>query len=171
MERQFATFFIGNSRFGIDILMVREINRHLDITPTERSPECVRGLLNLRGQLVTVIDLGIRLGLGPQKIGPESRCLVLKTSADLASLQESGILDDDTANDVTGLLIDRVGDMITIDEKELEPPPANMTGVDSKYLSNVVKLEDDLMIALRVGEILQLGSAQKEVSASSGMHR
>jgi len=169
MERQFATFFIGNSRFGIDILMIREINRHLEITPTERAPEYVRGLLNLRGQLVTVIDLGIRLGLGPQEIGPESRCLVLKTSSDLAALHDSGKLSDDTANDVIGLLIDRVGDMVTVEESELEPPPANISGVDSKFLSNVAKLDEDLMIALRVGEILSLESDQKEAKASAGM--
>lgn len=156
MERQFATFYIGSARFGIDILMVREINRHLEITPAERAPECVRGLLNLRGQVVTVIDLGIRLGLGPRVITPESRCLVLKTSSDLAVHQKAGLLDDDTSNDVIGFLIDRVGDMVTVGEKDLEPAPANLSGVDGRFLAAVAKLEDGLMVLLKTREILEM---------------
>ncbi len=156
MERQFATFYIGNARFGIDILMVREINRHLEITPAERAPEFVRGLLNLRGQVVTVIDLGVRLGLGPRVITPESRCLVLKTSSDLAVHQKAGLLNDDTSNDVIGFLIDRVGDMVTVGEKDLEPAPANISGVDGQFLLAVAKLEDGLMVALKTREILDV---------------
>ncbi len=156
MERQFATFYLGDARFGIDILMVREINRHLEITPAERAPDFVRGLLNLRGQVVTVIDLGVRLGLGEREIGPESRCLVLKTSSDLAVHQKAGLLEDDTSNDVIGLLIDRVGDMVTVGDKDLEPAPANISGVDGRFLSAVAKLEDDLMVALRTREILDV---------------
>jgi len=156
MERQFATFYIGNARFGIDILMVREINRHLEITPAERAPDFVRGLLNLRGQVVTVIDLGVRLGLGPRVITPESRCLVLKTSSDLAVHQKAGLLNDDTSNDVIGFLIDRVGDMVTIGEKDLEPAPANISGVDGQFLQAVAKLEDGLMVALKTHEILDV---------------
>ncbi|MCK4305580.1 MAG: chemotaxis protein CheW [Candidatus Eisenbacteria sp.] len=159
MDRQFATFFLGDARFGIDILMVREINRHLDITPVDRAPEFLRGLLNLRGQIVTVIDLGIRLGIGPRVIGRASACLVLKTSSDLAKHQEAGLLEDDTADDVIGLLIDRVGDMVSIDEREIEPAPANVGAVDGKYLSGVVKLDDGLMAALRAKEVLGLGAA------------
>lgn len=159
MERQFATFYLGNARFGIDILMVREINRHLEITPTERAPEFVRGLLNLRGQVVTVIDLGVRLGLGPRVITPESRCLVLKTSADLAVHQKAGRLDDDSSNDVIGFLIDSVGDMVTVGDKDLEQAPANISGVDGRFLSAVAKLEDGLMIALRTREILDVQAA------------
>lgn len=159
MERQFATFYLGDARFGIDILMVREINRHLEITPAERAPDFVRGLLNLRGQVVTVIDLGVRLGLGPRVIGPESRCLVLKTSADLAVHQKAGRLEDDTSQDVIGFLIDRVGDMVTVGEKDLEPAPANISGVEGRFISAVAKLDDGLMVALRTGEALDVKAA------------
>ena len=159
MERQFATFFLGKARFGIDILMVREINRHLEITPAERAPDFVRGLLNLRGQIVTVIDLGIRLGLGPRVIGPESRCLVLKTSSDLTRHQAAGRLDDNTVEDVIGLLIDRVGDMVTVGDREMEPPPANISGVDGRFLAGVAKLDDGLMVALRAREVLGVEAA------------
>ena len=159
MERQYATFYLGDARFGIDILMVREINRHLEITPTEKTPKYVRGLLNLRGQIVTVIDLGVRLGLGAREIGPESRCLVLKTSADIAVHRRAGLLDDDTAPDVIGLLIDRVGDMVTVSENELDPAPANISGVEGRFLANVIKLDGGLIVALRAREVLDVEAA------------
>ncbi|OPZ20840.1 MAG: Chemotaxis protein CheW [candidate division BRC1 bacterium ADurb.BinA364] len=154
MERQFSTFFIGDDLFGIDILMVNEINRNLDITPVEKAPDYVRGLMNLRGQIVTVLDLGVRLGMGPREIGSKSRCIVLKVSSDLKAHQAAGRLRDDTANDVVGLLVDRVGDMVAVDEAEIEPPPANVNGVEGKYLSGVVKLPDALMVTLRAREVL-----------------
>ncbi len=154
MDLQYATFYVGSGRFGIDILTVREINRHLDITPIERGPEYVRGLLNLRGQIVTVIDLGVRLGMGPRKIGSDSRCIVLKTTADLDARQSMSESNENTSNDLIGLLIDKVGDMVSLTSQELEAAPANVSGVDSKYITGVAKLSDGLMVALRTGEVL-----------------
>ncbi len=159
MDLQYATFYVGRGRFGINILTVREINRHLDITPVERAPDYVRGLLNLRGQIVTVVDLGVRLGLGPRTIGPESRCIVLKTTADMNLNRSTNLTEDSTSEDLIGLLIDQVGDMVSLTDKELEPAPANVSGVDSKYISGVAKLSDGLMVALRTREILSLEEA------------
>ena len=82
-NRQFITFYLGEDLFGLDILLVREINRHLELTRVDRTPEFVRGLMNLRGQIVTVLDLGIRLGIGARAIERESSCIVLKTRGEL----------------------------------------------------------------------------------------
>ncbi len=169
MERQFSTFYLGRALFGLDILLVREINRHLDLTPVDRAPDYVRGLLNLRGQIVTVVDLGIRLGLEPRRIGSESRCVVLKTTTELRSQEGTEELDDDTVDDVVGLLIDRVGDMVSVDSAEIEPPPANVGVVEGRFLSGVVKLEGDLMVILRAKEVLARGtSAQVVATATAG---
>ena len=154
MDLQYATFHVGAGRFGIDILTVREINRHLEITPIERGPEYVRGLLNLRGQIVTVIDLGVRLGMGPRKIDSNSRCIVLKTTSDLDTRKSLSATNENTSNDLIGLLIDKVGDMVSLTSNELEAAPANVSGVDGKYIAGVAKLPDGLMVALRTGEIL-----------------
>ena len=159
MDRHYATFYVGSGCFGIDILTIREINRHLDITPVERAPEYVCGLLNLRGQIVTVLDLGARLGLGSRNIGPASRCIVLKTTSDMAMNRSKTLSDDSTSDDLIGLLIDRVGDMITLTDEDLEPAPANISGVDNKFISGVVKLPNGLMVALRTGEILATTAA------------
>jgi chemotaxis signal transduction protein len=68
---------------GINILFLREINRHIDLTPVDLAPSYVCGLMNLRGQIVTVIDLGVRLGLPPRKITAETGCIVLKSFKEL----------------------------------------------------------------------------------------
>ena len=79
MTKQFVTFRIDGDLLGLDVLRVREINRILDITPVASAPDYVRGLVNLRGQTVTVFDLGIRLGLTPRFITEESHNVVLET--------------------------------------------------------------------------------------------
>ena len=79
--RQFATFRLGGQTFGIDVRIIREINRILDITPLPFSADYVRGLINLRGQIVTILDLGVRLGLPRKATGPDSHNIILKKSS------------------------------------------------------------------------------------------
>lgn len=156
MTRQFTSFYLGDAIFGVDILMTREINRHLDLTPVELVPEFIRGLLNLRGQIVTVLDLGIKLGLSQRQITNNSRILILKSNAELHSHLQSGQLQDSTSDDLVGLLIDGVGDMVTVESNEIEPPPSNLGGVDRRYLNGVVKLNNELMATLEVQRVLAL---------------
>ena len=153
---QFTTFYLGDSLFGIDVLLVREINKNLDITVVDPSPDFVMGLMNLRGQIVAVTDLGIRLGLEKRTITPSTCCIVLKTTPELERIIDEGLISETTSNDFVGLIVDRISDMITVDEKEIEPPPANMGGVDGKYLGGVVKLNKALMATLKVSEILAM---------------
>ncbi|MFP4416904.1 MAG: chemotaxis protein CheW [Chitinivibrionales bacterium] len=154
--QQFATFYIGENLFGLDVLLVREINRNLDFTFVDRSSEYVVGLLNLRGQIVTVLDLGVRLGLGKRNITEGSRCVVLKTNAELPDVQKENGSRSTTADEIVGLLVDRIGDMVVIDEKEIEAPPANVGAVDGKFLSGVVKMENSLLVLLKTKEMLAI---------------
>lgn len=156
MERQFTTFRIAENLFGLDILLMREINRHLDITPVEQGPDFVRGLINLRGQIVTVLDPAIRIGLQGQEIGPLSRCLVLKTRAELFTQKDSGRLLESTGDDLVALLIDEVGDMISVEQEEIFPVPPHLKELDSRFLEGVVQLEDHLVSILCMRELLDL---------------
>ncbi len=132
----FVTFRIDEYLLGIDILKVREINRVLDITYVQHAREYIRGLINLRGQTVTVFDLGIRLGLKIRKITEASHNIVLKA-------------------DLVGLLVDSIGDVVEAREEEIEQPPANVGGITGKFIEGVVKLEDELLILLSVEKILE----------------
>ncbi len=133
--RQFVTFRINGHLLGLDVLHVREINRVLDITPVPRTPGYVRGLVNLRGMILTVFDLGVRLGLAPREIGPETHNVILK-------------------KEEVGLLVDAIGDVAMAEAEDVEPPPANVGGIESEFISGVVRLEDELLVVLSADRVV-----------------
>ncbi len=161
MKRQFVTFRIGEMLFGIDVLLVYEINRQLDIVPVAGAPEYVCGLLNLRGQIVTVIDLGVRIGVGDQKIRSESRCVVLRNSRMMSRFLEKGVVDDETGPDMIGLLVSRVEDIITVEHSDIEPPPAHLGDAAGRFSLGVIQTEAELLNVLRVREIVAFESAER----------
>ena len=153
-EKHFITFFLGEDYFGIDILLVRESYRNIDITPVALAPEFVRGLLNLRGQVVTVLDLGVRLNIGRRKLTDLSNIVILKTNYELERMEIDEPLLDRTTPDQVGLLVDRIGDVITVNESEIEPSPGHAGRVEERFLSGVIKLENRLLVTLNLPEIL-----------------
>jgi len=142
-SRQFVTFGIDDYLLGIDILKVREINRVLDITLVQHARTYVRGLINLRGQTVTVFDLGRRLGLALREIAEESHNIILK-------------------NDAVGLLVDSIGDVVVAQDDEIEQPPANVGGIEGKFIEGIVKLEKDLLVILSAEKILEYKAVKSE---------
>ena len=155
-NRQFITFYLGEDSFGLDILLVREINRNMDITKVDRAPAYVRGLMNLRGQIVTVLDLGVRLDIGARTICHESSCIVLKTRAELERHNDDAEPDEGAITDLVGLLVDRIGDVVTADSGDIDPPPARAGDVKGRFLEGVIKLEERLLITLKASEILKI---------------
>ncbi len=152
-ERQFVSFRVDDYLLGIDILLVREIIRNVDFTPVEQAPPAVRGLLNLRGQIITVFDLGPSLGLPVRKVVPTTRCIILKTDEEIAYLRETGLLGDHLPGDPLGLLVDGIGDVVAADDNDLEVPPANTSGLGAEGLHGVVKLDNQLLMVLALSAI------------------
>jgi purine-binding chemotaxis protein CheW len=135
---EMATFYVGNALFGMDILKVQEINKILDMTIVPQAPEYVKGILNLRGQIVTIIDLGIKLGLSSIEIGPETRNIIVNSK-----------------NEYIGLLVDRIGDVERASEDSIEVPPANIGGVKAQLFEGVYKKENSLIGILNVEKVLK----------------
>lgn len=132
---QFVTFRVDSYLLGIDILMIREINQVLDITEIPEASEHILGLINLRGQTITVFDLGIRLGMGSRKITPESHNIIFKYEA-------------------VGLLVDQIGDVVQVDDAEIEISPVRTGGIGSRYIEGIVKLSEELLLILSPEAIL-----------------
>lgn len=130
---QYATFYVGEQLMGVDLTYVHEINRHVEATPVPRAPAFVRGVINLRGEVVTVLDLRAVLGLDVDGAADEPRCVVI-----------------DAAGEKTGLLVDRVADVLALCPAQIDPPPANIGGVDGRRLSGVCRLEEELLVILDV---------------------
>jgi purine-binding chemotaxis protein CheW len=152
---QYSTFRLGDRLFGLDLLMIREINRILDITPVPHAKAHLRGLINLRGQIVTILDLGVRLGLPRQEISDSSHNIILKTGAELASARQEGAAAAHGAgSDLVGFLVDAIGDVVEADEATIEPPSANVSEAEGGFLSGVIKTEAGLLVLLDLNEVL-----------------
>ena len=135
---ELATFYIGGALCGMDILMVQEINKHLKMTKVPQAQEYVTGILNLRGEIVTVIDLGIKLGLSSTRISEKTRNIIVNSK-----------------DEHVGLLVDSIADVVQADSDKVEPAPANIGGVKGKYFEGVFKTEKSLIGILNVEEVLK----------------
>lgn len=135
---ELSTFYVGDALYGMDILRVQEINRLMDFTKVPQSPEYVMGIMNLRGQIVTVIDLSKKLGLSRTELKDESRNIIVNDQGEYI-----------------GLLVDRISDVVRSDRDKIEPPPSNMGGVQGKFLQGVYKMDKNLIGILNVEELLK----------------
>jgi len=156
-ERRFCTFYLGDECYGIDILTVREINRQVQITPARGAPGSVRGLMNLRGQIVTVIDPAVKLGYPPRELKKSTRLVILKTNADLAGLGLSKLATND---ELAGLWVDRISDVITVSEDQIAPAPPDQSGKNDHLLAAVVQLKDQVIRLVDPSALLGHGDAE-----------
>ena len=153
MEKQFMTFILGGGTYGINILGIREINYNQSATPAPLAKTHIVGLLNLRGQIVTVFDTGIPLGYKDRRSCEQSSLLIMKTNSELSPVaRRDGV---ETHVDQVGLMVDQIGDVISCDEAEIEPVPAHADVNVAKYLEGVVKQGDALVGIINVPELLK----------------
>jgi purine-binding chemotaxis protein CheW len=138
-RKQFSTFAVDHLLFGVEVEKVQEVIRYQEMTRVPLSPPVVRGLINLRGQIVTAIDLRCRLGLRE------------RSSEDLP--MNVVIRHDDGA---VSLLVDEIGDVLEVEEESFERPPGTVTGDVKRFTRGVYKLKDRLLIVLDTDQILNL---------------
>jgi len=137
--RQLCTFVLEGQTFGIHVDCVLEVIRILPLTHVPLAPEAVCGLINLRGQIVTAIDLRRRLELGPLKEGKTARMnIIIRTSEGPLCFP-----------------IDEVGDVVDVEERLFEPVPETMTGTARKLIDSVCKLPGTLLLVLK-GDFAEL---------------
>jgi purine-binding chemotaxis protein CheW len=132
-----ATFRVGEALCGMDILQIQEINKIMQRTPVPQAPDYVLGVLNLRGKIVTIIDLARKLGLGGTSAGEEARNIIVNSH-------------DGSA----GLLVSRIGDVIEVQSDTKEKAPANMRGIEGKYFAGVFKTDTQLIGLLNIDKVL-----------------
>lgn len=148
----YSTFRMDNRLFGLDILVVREINRILDITAVPHAERHIRGLINLRGQIVTILDLGVKLGLEPRTVGDETHNIILKSDNELAHAEQARHLK--TCPDQVGFLVDSIGDVVEADTSRIEPPSANVSETETRFLQGVLKTDAGLLVLLDLEALL-----------------
>jgi len=136
---ELATFYVGDALCGMDILKVQEINKLMQMTKVPQAPEYVLGILNLRGQIVTIIDLGLKLGLGETDIANDPRNIIVNSPGGHV-----------------GLLVRSISDVVSADLEKTELPPANMSGIQGEYFTGVYKTDSNLIGILNVEKVLSI---------------
>lgn len=146
---QFCTFSLEKLLFGVDLKSVQEVIRELPMTPVPLAPAVVSGLMNLRGQLVTALDLRLRLELGPGQPGAKPMNVVVRSQDGAVSL-----------------LVDEIGDVVEVDDSSFERPPETLQGKIRTMILGVHKLDTRLLHVLDVERACQVGE-ETEVAATA----
>jgi purine-binding chemotaxis protein CheW len=139
--KQFCTFFVNGLFFGVDVLKVQEVIRYQGMTRVPLAPATIQGLINLRGQIVTAIDLRRRLELPPLE-GEQLPMNVIVRSEDGA----------------VSLLVDEIGDVMEIQDDIYEHPPETLKGVARELVQGVYKLKERLLLILDTEKTVSLTS-------------
>jgi len=151
MNYQFMTFFIEDEVFGIDILCVKEINESFEVTPVPLARPHVLGLINLRGQIVTLLDLPKALGYENCRI-KDTSLIILKTNQELSPVALNRQLV--THSDSVGFRVDAIGNVVTCSDAAIQSPPANTSERVAEVLMGVVAQESRLVGILSLEKLL-----------------
>jgi purine-binding chemotaxis protein CheW len=146
---QFCTFYLDQLLFGVELQGVQEVIRSLDMTQVPLAPSVVSGLINLRGQIVTAVDLRRRLELRPRPAGELPMNVIVRG--------EDGAV---------SLLVDEIGDVVEVEEKTFEPPPETLRGPVRTMILGVHKLKDRLMHVLDTQRACQMTEVAESVAVS-----
>lgn len=154
---QLATFHIGKELFALDILLTKEIGKMHEITKVPEAPEYIIGLMNLRGQILTIMDPRSFLEREASQDIEEQRLIILKTENELNSLERSGMKTGHTkAKDPLAIVIDQMRDILNVEEDQILPPPPNLSGIKRDFVSGVVQLKHQLVIILAIDRLVNM---------------
>lgn len=149
-NRQLCTFYIDGMLFGVDVMNVQEVIRYQQMTSVPLASAMVRGLINLRGQIVTAIEMRARLNLTPRKTDELPMNVVVTTSEGVVSL-----------------LVDEIGDVLQVDERTFERAPEALVSAFGELVPGVFKLDGQLLLLLDAEKVAALGAAAGRSKAAA----
>lgn len=144
MVTQFCTFNVGNLLFGVDVVLVQEVMRYQEMTRVPLASPMIRGIINLRGQLVTAVDMRRRLGLPEAPEGTRPMNVIVRREDDAISL-----------------LVDEIGDVIDVSAEALERPPETLMGTARELIKAVCQLEGALLLVLDAQQITSVADTER----------
>ena len=135
-----ATFFVRDALCALDAAGVQEVIRIGPVTPVPYAPEAVVGIVNLRGRIVTIIDLGLRIGFPKAVATPDSRIFIIEDRSEFI-----------------GLLVDRVDEVVEVEPGQWRQPPANVNAAQSRFFKGVCSARGRVITLLDSGQVLAEG--------------
>jgi len=140
-QSQYLTFIVGDAEYGVGILRAKEIIEYDTITSVPNAPHFVRGVINLRGRVVSVVDLAVRFGRQPAPVTRRSCIVVVE-------------VERDGTRDVVGIVADRVSEVAELPPDSIEPPPAFGSGVRTDWLLGLGRAENRFVLLLDTDRVL-----------------
>lgn len=147
---KYLTFFLSNEEYGVEILKVREIIGIMDITAVPQIPSYVKGVINLRGKVIPVVDLRLKFGMDSIEY-TEQTCIIV---VDVGSLM--------------GIIVDTVQEVLDIDGGQIDPPPPLGASVDTSFILGMGKVKDDVKILLDIDKVLTSEEFAQMEEATTG---
>ena len=136
-EGQFLTFTLNNEEYGIEILKVREIIGVMDITTVPQTPEFMKGVINLRGTVIPVVDLRLKFSMPEEEHTQETCVIVVETNSSQV-----------------GIMVDSVSEVLNIQNGEIEETPSFGQGIDTDFIMGLGKVKERIIILLNIEQIL-----------------
>ena len=140
-EGKYLTFALGAEEFGLEILKVREIIGYMDITAVPQTPGHVKGVINLRGQVIPVVDLRLKFGMEEAEITEQSCIIVVE-------------IDSGTRQFQTGIVVDHVQEVLDIASEQIEDSPEFGTSVNTDFILGMGKIGESVKILLDINKVL-----------------
>ncbi len=141
-EGKYLTFTLKNEEYGIGILKIKEIIGMMPITSVPQTPEFVKGVINLRGKVIPVIDLRLKFGLEPMDYTERTCIIVVEISGE-------------TSDILVGIVVDTVSEVLNIMSKDIEDPPKFGSKLDTDYILGMAKTEGGVKILLDIDRVLR----------------
>lgn len=156
--RQFISFYLGNERYALDILLSKEIGRLHDVSQVPEAPEYLIGIMNLRGQILTVMDPQFFLAQKPVQSSDEKVLIILKTRAELNRLNRLSRRDFNTEvaiKDPLAILVDRMGETLNVEDKDIYPSLPNVAPEKKEFIAGLIQQNNEFIIILAVEKLIR----------------
>lgn len=151
-----ATFKIQEEVFGIDILLTKEIGKIGEITNVPQAPSYLTGLMNLRGQILSLVRPSILMGKKTKEIDEDSRVIILKTKEQVEELIKRGLISETRVGaDSMALIVDELGDVIDYSSKDLQEVPPHIEEKYRELFSGVVQNKEDLVVVVNLEKLFE----------------
>lgn len=134
---QWVTFKLENETYGVNVMQVQEVLRYTEIAPVPGAPDYVLGIINLRGNVVTVIDTRLKFGLMPAEVTDSSRIIIIEAE-----------------KQVVGILVDSVAEVVYLKASEIDPAPSVGTEESARFIQGVSNRKEDLLILVDLNKLL-----------------
>ena len=155
---RYLTFTLNGESYALDIFHVKEILEYRTLTVVPMMPDFIRGVINLRGRAVPVIDLAIRFGRGTTTVRRRTTIIIvhLRETATAGADEDAATAGAERTGQDIGVLVDAVNKVVTLDDGDMEPAPAFGAGIRADYISGMAKRDEDFLIVLDVSRVLSI---------------